>query len=80
MNSHAIGYGYAPRATSTVPQFCDDHNISCTHFYELLKSGKGPRLMKIGRRTLVTAEAAAEWRKRMEAATSGDNLVLAVAG
>jgi hypothetical protein len=69
VNNHAIGYGYTPRATSTVSQFCDDHNISRTHFYELLKQGLGPRLMKVGRRTLITAEAGAAWRSAMEAAT-----------
>lgn len=57
------------KPTYTVPQFLDGHNISRTHFYELIKHGKGPRLMKIGRRTLISAEAAAEWRKQMEAET-----------
>ena len=61
----------------TVPEFCADHGgISKVFFYALLKDGRGPRLMKVGRRTLITAEAAAEWRARMEAATnpsSGDN-------
>lgn len=70
MNDHAIGYGYVPKAAATVAQFCDGHNISRTHFYELLKQGRAPRLMKVGRRTLISAEAAAEWRKRMEAETS----------
>jgi hypothetical protein len=51
----------------TVPEFCEAHGgISKVFFYQLLKEGKGPRLMKVGRRTLVTAEAAAEWRRLME--------------
>lgn len=54
------------RFTNTIPQFCDGHNISRTHFYALLKANKGPRLMKVGRRNLISAEAAADWRKRME--------------
>lgn len=58
------------RAASTVPQFCDEHNISRTHFYALLKEGKGPRLMRVGRRTLISQEAAADWRQRMEAETA----------
>jgi hypothetical protein len=36
-------------------------------FYNLLKRGDGPAIMKVGRRTLISAEAAAEWRRRMEA-------------
>lgn len=57
------------KATATIPQFCDAHNISRTHLYELIKQGKGPRLMKVGRRTLISTEAAADWRRDMEAAT-----------
>ena len=57
------------KSTATVPQFCDGHNISRTHFYELIKQGRAPRLMKVGRRTLISQEAAADWRKRMEAET-----------
>ncbi len=53
--------------TYTVAQFCADHNISRTHFYQLTKDGKGPRLMKLGRRVLISAEAAADWRRQMEA-------------
>ncbi len=56
--------------TYTIPQFCDGHNVSRTHFYALLKEGKGPRLMKVGRRSLISAESAAAWRKRMEDETN----------
>jgi hypothetical protein len=41
---------------------------SDTH-YRLVKEGRGPRLTKIASRTLVSAEAAAEWRARMERET-----------
>lgn len=64
MNTPAIGYGYRP--AYTVAQFCADHNISRTHFYQLIKDGKAPRLMKVGRRVLISAEAAADWRRDME--------------
>ena len=68
MNDHAISYGFKP--VSTVAQFCADYQISRTFFYQLLKDGKGPDLIKLGRRTLVSAEAAARWRKQMELDTS----------
>ena len=54
----------------TVPQFCDGFNVSRTHFYALLKENKGPRIMKVGRRTLISAQAAADWCKRMEDETN----------
>ena len=58
------------RLAYTVPQFCDGFNVSRTHFYALLKEGKGPRLMKVGRRTLISAQAAADWSKRVEDETA----------
>ena len=60
----------SPKLTYTIPQFCDGANVSRTHFYDLLKKGLGPRTMKVGRRTLISAEAAAEWCRRMEDETS----------
>lgn len=54
-------------AAFSVEEFCRAHSISRTHFYEMAARGTGPRLMKVGRRTLISAEAAADWRRRMEA-------------
>ena len=54
----------------TVDEFCIAHKISRGHFYNLVGSGNGPTLMKVGRRTLISAEAAARWRSRMESAAS----------
>ncbi|MFK4724842.1 putative DNA-binding transcriptional regulator AlpA [Bradyrhizobium niftali] len=59
---------------STVQQFCADHNISRATFYNLLNEGKGPTVMKVGTRTLVSVEAAAEWRRRMEAQPSATKI------
>ena len=51
----------------TVAQFCAAHgNMSRTLFYELLKQGRGPVTFKLGRKTLVSSHAAADWVKRME--------------
>lgn len=61
--------------TFSVPEFCAAHGgISRVFFYKLLKDGKGPKITKVGRRTLITAEAAADWRKAMEDASNpGDD-------
>lgn len=50
-----------------VASFCRAHRISRAHFYNLLKDRRGPRVMKIGRRTLITEEAAQQWREGMSA-------------
>jgi predicted DNA-binding transcriptional regulator AlpA len=54
----------------SIPAFCADHGMSRSLFYRLIKEGRGPRLTRIARRTLISAEAAAEWRARMEQETS----------
>lgn len=56
-----------PRAAMTIVEFCEaSGGISKAFFYKMVKEGTGPRLMKAGRRTLITAEAAAEWRRERE--------------
>jgi hypothetical protein len=50
----------------SVSEFCRDHRISRGTFYKLLAEGRGPKIAKIGRRTLISAEAAEEWRRRIE--------------
>ena len=50
----------------SVDEFCKANSISASMFYKLAKAGKGPRIMKVGRRTLISSEAANEWRKQME--------------
>lgn len=57
-------------ATYTVASFCEAHNISRSYLYLLWTEGRGPRRTKVGRRTLISGEAAAEWRRRMEVETS----------
>lgn len=53
----------------TVDDFCTRHSISRALFYKLIKEGKGPRIMKVGRKTLITTQSAAAWRRQMETAT-----------
>jgi len=50
----------------SVADFCADNGISRSLFYRLVQEGRGPRLTKVGRRTLISSDAAAEWRARLE--------------
>ena len=52
---------------SSVDEFCEEHRISRSFYYDLLKKNQGPKTMKVGARRLISHEAAAEWRRRMEA-------------
>lgn len=58
------------RDAYTVAQFCQAHGFSRALFYRLLAEGRGPKLIKLGKRTLISRESAAEWRAEMEAATA----------
>jgi predicted DNA-binding transcriptional regulator AlpA len=51
----------------TVAEFCAAYKISRSKLYELWRSGIGPRAIKIGSKNLITAEAASEWRRQLEA-------------
>lgn len=54
----------------SVKEFCRSHRISRGTFYNLLKEKRGPRVMKVGARTLISTEAATEWRRQMEERTT----------
>jgi hypothetical protein len=43
--------------------------ISKPYFYKLLRTGGAPRVMRVGARTLISVEAAADWRRDRESAT-----------
>src|SRR4051812_10316996 len=60
-----------PRLALSIPEFCEAHGISEGFFYKLKKLGEGPREMKVGARTLITFESAAEWRRAREVQRGG---------
>jgi predicted DNA-binding transcriptional regulator AlpA len=58
----------AERRALTIKQFCAAYAISRAFFYKLLRAGEGPRIAKIGSKTLISDEAATEWLRRREVA------------
>ena len=56
----------------TIPEFCTAHRLSRALLYLFIRDGRGPAIMKVGRRRLISVEAAAEWRQRMQADTPDD--------
>ena len=56
-----------PTLAMSIPQFCTSHNISEGFYYKLKKQKLNPREMKVGTRTLITFEAAANWRAKRQA-------------
>jgi predicted DNA-binding transcriptional regulator AlpA len=54
----------------SILEFCARHGMSRSAFYNSLKAGQGPRLMRVGTRVMVSREAAAEWRREREQAST----------
>ena len=54
-------------AVYTVDEFLVRNRISRGFFYKLLKQGNGPRVMRPGGRTLISAEAERDWHHELEA-------------
>jgi hypothetical protein len=66
----------APRAPAdhldayTIREFCRRHMLTPFMFYKLQRDGQAPRVMIVGGRKLISAEAAARWRKSRERAAT----------
>lgn len=52
----------------SVAQFCSAYAVSRAKLYQILKAGTGPATFKLGRKTLISREAAEKWRRALEAA------------
>lgn len=51
----------------SITEFCAAFGgMTRQHFHSISKSGKGPRIFKVGRRTLISHEAANDWVRKME--------------
>jgi hypothetical protein len=61
-----------PRLALSIPEFCEAHGISEGMYYKMKKQDRSlvPREMNVGTRTLITFEAAADWRAEREAAST----------
>jgi hypothetical protein len=58
----------------TIKSFCLAHGeMSPAMFHKMCAAGEGPTVMEIGRRRAISIEAAAEWRRKREAAAKKSN-------
>jgi len=53
-------------AMMTIPEFCRSHRISKSFLYKLAAQGKAPPICKLGARSLISADAASDWRRGLE--------------
>lgn len=53
-------------SSMTVDVFCERNSLGRTKFYQLLNTGRGPRLMDVGGMNCISVEAERDWRKQCE--------------
>ena len=68
MSTASTTGGVAPKFALSIDEFCKTHGPICrASFYNMLRNGTVPKTMRVGSRVLISIEAAAEWRREMEA-------------
>jgi hypothetical protein len=45
----------------TIPQFCEAYNMSIWTYYRIAKDGIGPKIRKVGHKTLIGVDDAEAW-------------------
>ena len=58
------------RAAYTISEFCEAHRISRSKLYQLWAAGSGPAWMNVGVKRIISFEAAADFRRELEAASA----------
>ena len=53
----------------TIEEWCERRKICRATFYNLLRAGKGPRIMKVGRSVRISEAADADWLRACEVST-----------
>jgi hypothetical protein len=69
VNMSAVAEYQEPLGALSIERFCDEYDICRGTFHKLQRTGKGPKIMKVGTRTLITRSAALEWERKMLAET-----------
>jgi hypothetical protein len=59
-------------AAYTIEAFCAAHGYSQAMYFKMRQQGLGPDEMLIGRRRVISVEAAARWRRAREAASRAE--------
>jgi hypothetical protein len=54
------------RRAYSVDEYCDVYNFCRATLYNRWREGGGPRRMKVGARTLISVEAAEDYRRQCE--------------
>jgi predicted DNA-binding transcriptional regulator AlpA len=55
------------KSARTIAEFCARNSISRAMFYKLKNAGKGPRLVRVGTKSLISDQAEKDWHREREA-------------
>ena len=50
----------------SIPKFCKKHEISRAFFYKLQGQGKAPKVVKLGRRSIITPRGEYDWLEALD--------------
>ncbi len=56
------------RGSQSIAQFCKNNNISLAMYFKLQREGRGPAVMKVGRRSIISDASEDAWRHVMSGA------------
>jgi hypothetical protein len=70
----------AQPASYTIREFCEAHRIAPATYFILQREGTGPRVYRVGRKVLISLEAAADWRAQREAESASRPRIVRPAG
>ena len=58
------------KGADSISNFCKAHDFSRAMYYILKKEGRAPQSFRVGRRELISREAAEKWRRDRESESS----------
>ena len=56
----------APKRAYSVAEVATQMGISPSHLRDLIREGDGPSVIRLGRRTVITADALVAWEARLQ--------------
>lgn len=55
----------------TINDFCEAYSISRSYFYKLKEQNRAPKTFTLGRKVLISRQAAEEWQRTVEISAQG---------
>lgn len=50
----------------TISEFCEINRITKPFFHKMKKNGSSPKIIRLGKKVLISGKSIIEWREKME--------------